>query len=102
MAEARRRLGLTQQEMATAIGVTDRTIQNWETGQNLSQIEKKTEKLRRLLRLMDEFVVVPKEREWLLTKLPALGGKTPKEVILAGKMDDLILELSRLEEGIPV
>jgi transcriptional regulator with XRE-family HTH domain len=102
LADARKRLGLTQEEMATALNMAPRTIQNWERGVGTSQMFKKTQDLRELLGLMDEFVVETEEGSWLDTSLAALRGRTPRHVIADGKMRDLIVEFLRLREGQPL
>ena len=45
IAAARKRLGLTQEQMANALNVTTRTLQNWESGLGTSQMPKKTQDL---------------------------------------------------------
>jgi DNA-binding XRE family transcriptional regulator len=100
--EARKRLGFTQDQMAKALEVTPRTIRNWEKGQNLSQMGKKVEQLQRLLELMDHNLVEAQEKRWLETHVDALEGRTPREAILNGGMEELIVEFIRLEEGMPV
>jgi transcriptional regulator with XRE-family HTH domain len=99
---ARKRLGLTQEQMANALNVTTRTLQNWESGLGTSQMPKKTQDLRELLGLMDDYVIAPKEREWLDTPLPAVQNRRPADVISGGKLRDLIVEFQRLREGQPV
>jgi DNA-binding transcriptional regulator YiaG len=99
---ARKRLGLTQEQMANALNVTTRTLQNWESGLGTSQMPKKTQDLRELLGLMDDYVIAPKEREWLDTSLPAVQNRRPTDVIASGKLRDLIVEFQRLREGQPV
>jgi transcriptional regulator with XRE-family HTH domain len=99
---ARKRLGLTQEQMAKALNVAPRTIQNWESGVGTSQMAKKTQDLKELLRLMDEFVIAPQEREWLQTPLPSIRNQTPVQVITGGKMRNIIVEFLRLGEGEPV
>jgi transcriptional regulator with XRE-family HTH domain len=99
---ARKRLGLTQEQMAKALNVAPRTIQNWESGVGTSQVAKKTQDLNELLQLMDEFVIAPKEQEWLETPLPAIRNRTPAQAIVEGKMRDIIVEFLRLREGQPV
>jgi transcriptional regulator with XRE-family HTH domain len=99
---ARKRLGLTQELMAKALNVAPRTIQNWESGVGTSQMGKKTQDLQELLELMDEFVIAPKEEEWLRTPLPAIRNQTPVQAIIDGKMRDIIVEFLRLGEGQPV
>jgi DNA-binding XRE family transcriptional regulator len=98
----RKRLGLTQDQMAKALNVAPRTIQNWESGVGTSQMAKKTQDLKELLQLMDDFVVAPKEQEWLETPLPAIRNRTPVQAIIEGKIRDIIVEFLRLGEGQPV
>jgi DNA-binding transcriptional regulator YiaG len=102
LTSVRRRLGLTQEKMATALNVAPRTIQNWERGVGTSQMPKKTRELRELLDLIDEFVVESEEANWLDTPLSAARGKTPRQVIADGKMRNLIVEFLRLREGQPL
>jgi hypothetical protein len=88
--------------MAKALKVAPRTIQNWESGVGTSQMPKKTEDLRELLSLMDEFVTAPKEQEWLETQLSAIQNRKPIQAVAEGKTRDLIVEFLRLREGQPV
>lgn len=100
--EARQRLGLSQSQMATALNVTARTLQNWEARKGTSLMYKKTRDLRELLSRMDDYVVAPKEKKWLSSPLEAFAGKTPQELIATGRIRDLIVEFERLREGQPV
>lgn len=99
---ARKRLGLTQAQMARALKVAPRTVQNWESGDGRSQMPKKTQDLREFLELMDEYVIASNEEEWLNTPLPAIRNVNPIHAILEGKIRDLIVEFLRLGEGQPV
>jgi len=91
-----------RKQMANALNVTTRTLQNWESGLGTSQMPKKTQDLRELLGLMDDYVLAPKEREWLDTPLPAVQNRRPVGVIAGGKLRDLIVEFQRLREGQPL
>jgi hypothetical protein len=51
---------------------------------------------------MDEFVIAPKEQEWLQAPLSAIHNRKPVQAIVEGKMRDLIVEFLRLREGQPV
>lgn len=88
--------------MANGLNVTARTLQNWEAGKGTSQMDKKTRDLRELLSRMDDYVVAPKEKEWLFTPLGAFSGRTPQELIADGRIRDLVVEFDRLREGQPV
>jgi transcriptional regulator with XRE-family HTH domain len=100
--EARRRLGLSQAQLASALNVTMRTLQNWEAGKGTSLMAKKTGDLRDLLARMDDYVVAPEEREWLSSSLEAFGGRTPQQLIVEGRIRDIVIEFDRLREGQPV
>ena len=102
LADARARLGLTQDEMASALNVTSRTLQNWERSIGTSQMERKTKDLWELLGLMDDYVVAKEEGTWLSTPHPAFRNKSPVELIVDGKLRDLIVEFQRLREGQPL
>jgi transcriptional regulator with XRE-family HTH domain len=99
---ARNRLGLTQTELAATLGIATRTLQNWESGVGLSQMAKKVRDLSDLLGMMDEFVMAPKEAQWLKTPLEAFANRAPIDLIKEGKLRDLVIEFHRLREGQPI
>jgi transcriptional regulator with XRE-family HTH domain len=99
---ARKRLGLTQEQMASALKVTPRTIQNWERDIGTSQMERKTRVLWELLELMDDYVVAREEKNWLGTRHAAFKNGKPIDLISDGKIRDLIVEFQRLREGQPL
>jgi transcriptional regulator with XRE-family HTH domain len=100
--DARQRLGLSQEELASALNVTTRTLQNWEAGKGTSQMYKRARDLRELLSRMDDYVVAPEEKQWLSSPLEAFAGKTPQQLIAEGRIRDLVVEFDRLREGQPV
>ncbi|MDR5729394.1 MAG: helix-turn-helix domain-containing protein [Terriglobia bacterium] len=100
--EARQRLGLSQAQLARALNVTARTLQNWEAGKGTSQMAKRTRDLRELLSRMNDYVVAPTEKEWLSSSLGAFAGRSPRQLITEGRIRDLVIEFDRLREGHPV
>jgi len=93
---------LSQDQLANALNVPVRTLQNWEVGKGVSQMAKKTGVLRDLLSRMDDYVVAPQEKEWLSSSLEAFGGRTPHQFIVEGRIRDIVIEFDRLREGQPV
>jgi len=102
IADVRKRLGLTQEQMASSLNVTTRTLQNWEKNVGTSQMKRKTRDLCELLEAMDDYVVASEEKSWLETPLPALRNGKPIDLIREGKLRDLIVEFHRMREGQPV
>lgn len=102
LADARKRLGLTQEQMASALNVTARTLQNWERNIGTSQMERRTRDLWELLELLDDYVVAREEKNWLNTPNPAFKNRRPSGLIIEGKLRDLIVEFQRLREGQPL
>jgi DNA-binding XRE family transcriptional regulator len=102
ISEVRKRLGLTQEQLASSLNVTTRTLQNWEKNVGTSQMKRKTRDLRELLDLMDDYVVASEEKGWLETPLDALRNRKPADLIREGKLRDLIVEFHRMREGQPV
>jgi DNA-binding transcriptional regulator YiaG len=102
LVDARKRLGLTQDQMASALDGTTRTLQNWERNIGTSQTERKTRDFWELLELMDDYVVAREEKSWLNTPNSAVKNKRPIDLITEGKLRDLIVEFQRLREGQPL
>jgi DNA-binding XRE family transcriptional regulator len=100
--EVRKRLGLTQDQMASSLNVTTRTLQNWEKNVGTSQMIRKTRDLRELLGLMDDYVVASEEKVWLDSPLAAIRNRKPIDLVREGKLRDLIVEFHRMREGQPV
>lgn len=100
--DSRKRLGLTQEQMASALNVTTRTLQNWEQNIGTSQMERKTRDFWELLDLMEDYVVAREEKAWLSTANSAFKNKRPLDLIIEGKIRDLIVEFQRLREGQPL
>jgi DNA-binding XRE family transcriptional regulator len=97
----RERLGLTQTEMGQALGVSLRTIQNWERQAHARRGH--------LLRDLEELsailsgVMSPAEIPiWLRSENNSFGSKRPIELVLDGRSRDVISEFRCLQAGDPV
>lgn len=97
-------LGLSQEAMAQALGVSSRTVARWEesatrpsplASSRLRLLAEIHEKARKLFK--------GKEAEaWFQTSNPALGGQTPLERLRkAGGLEEVRDLLGRIEWGIP-
>jgi transcriptional regulator with XRE-family HTH domain len=99
----RAELGLNDQEIAAAFGVTPRTIERWLRGDAYPQHQ-----ARRTMALMlefsdalgDTFSTVSAGKKWLRTESRYLGGLTPVDAIRVGRVDRARAALEALESGI--
>ena len=100
--QARRRLGLTQKQLAAGLNVTIQMLRNWDNGQDTKRMSSKTGDLRELLSRMDDYVAALNQKEWLSSPLEAFGGRSPQELITEGRIRELVVEFDRLREAQPV
>jgi transcriptional regulator with XRE-family HTH domain len=92
---------VTQEQLATALKVNPRTIQNWEAGVGLSQLEKRAADIAEFVDIMNDYVRREKQSEWLRAPNEAFGGETPLELLMAGSVRNAIVEFRRLQAGQP-
>jgi len=99
--QLRERFGVTQTELAKALGVSLRTIQNWEHSGVVSKS--------RLLRDPEELWAILKDSMkpseipvWLRSENDAFSGRRPIDLFIEGHARDIIIEFRRLQAGEPV
>jgi transcriptional regulator with XRE-family HTH domain len=93
-------LDLTQVDVAAALDVTPRTVQNWESHGRASQ--RKYRDLKELRGLVRRYVQTDEVGKWMDTPNDAFQRRTPRELIREGKTRDLVLEFERLQTGEPL
>jgi transcriptional regulator with XRE-family HTH domain len=93
----REALHLTQVDLAAALDVTTRTIQNWEKHGRAS--ERRLRDLKELHELVAKYIGVGQVAAWMDGANDAFQKRTPREMIREGKTRDLILEFHRLQTG---
>jgi transcriptional regulator with XRE-family HTH domain len=97
----RERFGLTQTEMAGALGMSLRSVQNWEHG-NTAAKGHRLRDLEELRSVLDEIVRGPDLPAWLRSENQAFSGRQPLELIVEGKARDILAEFRRLQAGEPM
>lgn len=97
----RHTLGLTQKQIALALGVSERTIQYWEDPGSSTYGEKRIRDLIELHQTLSDYIKPDEIKIWLTSPNEAFEGKPPLDLILAGYTRDVLLEFRRLQTGEP-
>jgi len=97
----RQHLGLTQTEMSHALGVSLRTVQNWERP-GVARRARQLRDLEELWKVLKQAIKASDLKLWLRSKSDAFGGRRPLELLKEGKARDIIVEFRRLQAGEPV
>ena len=96
-------LGLSTVELATALGISARTLERWRAGETHPQRGARV-RLAALVgldrRLQETFDTPVAVRSWLRAGSPYLGGLTPVEVLRAGRPDRVEAALEALDSGV--
>jgi transcriptional regulator with XRE-family HTH domain len=96
----REQFGLTQTEMALALGVSIRTIQNWERGDQAVKGHRIRD-LEELLSVLQDLVAHSDIAVWLRSENNAFQGRRPIDLVIEGKSRDILAEFRRLQAGDP-
>ena len=95
-------LGLTQSQLALAIGVSERTVQNWEAGRVSPQAERRLRDLVELNEALERYIPADQRQTWLISPNDAFAGAAPRDWIIEGRARDLLWEFRRMQVGEPV
>lgn len=99
--QLRERFGLTQTELAHALGVSLRTAQNWERAGAAGRSHQLRD-LEELWTILKESIKASNIPGWLRSESDAFRGRRPIELLKEGKARDIIVEFRRLQAGEPV
>jgi DNA-binding transcriptional regulator YiaG len=97
----REQFALTQTEMAQALGVSLRTVQNWERrdqavkGHRIRDLEE-------LQSVLHGVIAGPDLPVWLRSENEAFQGRKPIDLVIEGKARDILAEFRRLQAGDPI
>jgi len=96
----REQFGLTQTELAHALGVSLRTVQNWERA-GVAGRPRHLQDLEELSAILKESIKTSDIPAWLRSQCDAFAGQRPIELLKEGKTRDIIVEFRRLQAGEP-
>ena len=97
----REHFGLTQTELAHALGVSLRTVQNWERA-GVAGGPRQLRDLEELYNVLEESIKSSDIPGWLRSESDAFAGQRPIELLKEGRARDIIVEFRRLQAGEPV
>lgn len=95
-------LGISRADLATALEVTERSINRWHAGKNYPQYESRArlDELDALgHHLRRSFGAGPEGPEWLRTPNDALRGQTPLAALLEDRIDAVERALQRQDRA---
>jgi DNA-binding transcriptional regulator YiaG len=98
--ELREHFGLTQTELGHALGVSLRTVQNWERAGAAGR-PRQIRDLEELWTILKESIKGSDIPAWLRSESDAFAGERPIELLKEGKARDIIVEFRRLQAGEP-
>ena len=91
---------MTQTELAQALGLSLRTVQNWERAGGAGKTRQLRD-LEELWTILEDSVNASDIPAWLRSKNDAFGGNRPIELLKEGKARDIIVEFRRPQAGEP-
>jgi DNA-binding transcriptional regulator YiaG len=97
----REQFALTQTEMAQALGVSLRTVQNWERNDH-SIKGFRLRDLEELRTVLHDVIADPDLPVWLQSENEAFQGSRPIDLLIEGKSRDILAEFRHLQAGDPI
>jgi DNA-binding transcriptional regulator YiaG len=93
--------GITQADLAKAVGATTRTVQNWTSGAARPR-GKSAERLLDVSQIVKALGEVYRDEGiqiWLRSRNRNLGGRRPIELLAAGALDEVLAEVDNIVRG---
>ncbi len=99
----RQNMGLSRADFARTVGLSERSVANWESGTELKDSSLRTiiEVARLYIKLAQSFGSPELLASWLKTPNSAFGGSQPLQVIERGEIDRIWRMIYFLESGSP-
>ena len=104
-----RRLDLIQEkgamrssDVANVLSVRPETVSRWNQGKAFPhpQTEKHLMELAFVVEQLSDFYEPNEARLWILSRQRTLGGQIPAEMIQEGKVDELLVVINQLRDGV--
>lgn len=94
--------GLKGRDIANILGVSPPTVSRWGRGESGPTIEKQTviAELRWVAERLSDFYQPDEVRLWLQSPHPQLEGQKPYDLINAGRTDEVLEVIERLDSGV--
>jgi DNA-binding transcriptional regulator YiaG len=97
----RKRLGVSQPELARLTGFSVRAIAGWESGKRLSEAARqKVAETERLRQALAEIIPTETVGDWMRIPNPAFEGQTPIQVIERGESDRIWRMIFQIDAGV--
>jgi transcriptional regulator with XRE-family HTH domain len=93
--------GLTVAEMAGLIGVAERQVRNWSSGDNTPSGRNRDRllQLHYVARLLRDVYTREGAEIWLHGRKRSLGGRRPVDLLAEGEYDEVLAAIERLHAG---
>lgn len=100
--DLRARGGLTGRDIANILGVSPATVSRWASGESGPTIEKQRiiAELRWVAERLSDFYEPDEARLWLQSAHPQLNGARAYDLIVDGRMADVLEVIERLDTGV--
>ena len=89
-------------DVANVLSVRPETVSRWNQGKAFPhpQTEKHLMELAFVVEQLSDFYEPNEARLWILSRQRTLGGQIPAEMIQKGKVDDLLMAINQLRDGV--
>lgn len=89
-------------DVANVLSVRPETVSRWNQGKAFPhpQTEKHLMELAFVVEQLSDFYEPKEARLWILSRQRTLGGQIPAEMIQEGKVDDILIAINQLRDGV--
>lgn len=98
----REKAAMRSSDVANVLSVRPETVSRWNQGKAFPhpQTEKHLMELAFIVEQLSDFYEPNEARLWILSRQRTLGGQIPAEMIQEGKVDDILVAINQLRDGV--